>query len=268
MDLFYPPLPPRKERTVRAVHAATLEARDEPLVLYDDTVFGSASEGFVLTAERVCWKNFLEAPDALRWQDLDPSSVGTRESCVAVMAGKIDVLPSREAVRTRLAPVLVALASAARRREAPFRAAASAPGLLARTGETSDPDAMLALFREHLQLHGNLYYHPRIPPRKARNARAAHAARLPEDEPVLALFDDTLFGAGDDGWLLTPRRFAWRTYLQPPRAVPWTELEAVPVKVLEDKLYLGDHPLPFAIDGSALPLKQRLERLLRALGAR
>lgn len=267
-DLYFPPLPARKERSVRALHGAFLEEGDEPLLVYDDTVFGSAREGFVLSARGVCWKNLLERPEALRWQDLDPSTVGDLKSAVSVMAAKIDVLPSHEALRVRLAPVLVALATAARRREAPFRGAGSALGVLAGFGGAPDVDAMLALFRDHLQLHPELSYRPKIPPRKESNARAVHAAVLPEDEPLLALYDATLFGAGDDGWILTPRRIAWRAFLQAPGAVTWPELKEVQVKVQEDKLLLGELPVPLLVDSSALPIQQRLARLLRALGAR
>jgi hypothetical protein len=70
-----PTIPPKKEKTARLVHSAHLSLRELVLALYDDTVFGSASDGFVITSRRLCWKNAADRPRAVEWRDLDPESM-------------------------------------------------------------------------------------------------------------------------------------------------------------------------------------------------
>lgn len=71
MDLA-PHLPLRSEENARRVHAAHLPAGETILGLYDDTLFDSGEEGFLVTARRLCWKNEGEEPRMIEWADVDP----------------------------------------------------------------------------------------------------------------------------------------------------------------------------------------------------
>lgn len=62
------------------------------LVQYDDTLFGGADDGFVLTANALHWKNLTEEPRALRWGDIDPDLVGSTDDAVTLGQQKIDVV--------------------------------------------------------------------------------------------------------------------------------------------------------------------------------
>lgn len=75
-NLHYDPaIPPRKLRKARAMHAAHLPPGEEVAVLHDDTLFGDAEEGFLLTRRRFCWKNLSGDAASLTWDALDPESV-------------------------------------------------------------------------------------------------------------------------------------------------------------------------------------------------
>jgi hypothetical protein len=88
-------------------------------------------------------------------------------------------------------------------------------------------EGIVALAGEHLAGRNGVFIAPHIPARKEKNARAIHAATLPPDEPIAALYDDTLFGAGDDGWLITPERICWRNFTEEPVMLPWSEITTI-----------------------------------------
>lgn len=71
MDLA-PHLPLRTEENARRVHAANLPPGETILGLFDDTLFDSGEDGFVLTLRRLCWKNEGETPRMIEWADVDP----------------------------------------------------------------------------------------------------------------------------------------------------------------------------------------------------
>ena len=66
-------------------------------------------------------------------------------------------------------------------------------------------DAFLSVFRKNFTAMRNLYLHPNIPLRKANNVRLKYSAFLQGWEELLAVYDGTMFGAGDDGFVLTNR---------------------------------------------------------------
>lgn len=103
-----------------------------------------------------------------------------------------------------------------------------------------DAGSILALARQVLGAPDGVFFAPQIPHRKEKNVREVHASWLPESEPLLVLFDDTLFGAGDDGFAITPVRLVWRNFSEERHQLPWTHV-----------LSLDDEPV--AVNG--LPIK-------------
>lgn len=67
-----PSIPGKKEIAARSVHARHLRSEERVLALFDDTVFGSGDEGFVVTSQRVCWKNVGGRAHMLEWHQVDP----------------------------------------------------------------------------------------------------------------------------------------------------------------------------------------------------
>jgi hypothetical protein len=81
VDVVYlsPHVPPHKELAARRTHASHLPPRERILALYEPPRTNSVldvavqiHEGFVVTSERICWKNTLEPARSLQWRHLDP----------------------------------------------------------------------------------------------------------------------------------------------------------------------------------------------------
>ena len=67
--LFIGTIPPKKLNNAIATYATQVSPEDV-LLLYDDTVFGSAKDGFILTAEAVYWRNSDGHPERLRYAEI------------------------------------------------------------------------------------------------------------------------------------------------------------------------------------------------------
>lgn len=77
------------------------------------------------------------------------------------------------------------------------------------------------------------YVHPSIPDKKLVNARKVHAANIPPQETILALYDGTAFGSATDGFVITSRRIAWKNQMEDPRFLDWIHVD-------EDEVYSDD----------------------------
>lgn len=126
-------------------------------------------------------------------------------------------------------------------------------------------DVILSLAREHLEGTVGVYLAPDIPARKLRRARAAHGQHLGAREPIVALFDATILGSGEDGFLATPERFCWKNLMEHPRAVRWSDLARTPVRALDRRVEIarGLVPAPWVHDGA-----ERVRDFLIACGRR
>jgi hypothetical protein len=101
----------------------------------------------------------------------------------------------------------------------------------------NDP-AVLALLRERCSGESTFYVAPGIPARKERNVRELHAAHLPPHEPILGLYDGTVFGAADDGFVLNAWRLCWRNFTEEPHTLLWHEIDPETIRVVGNKIHL------------------------------
>lgn len=115
-------------------------------------------------------------------------------------------------------------------------------------------EAVLALLRQHFGGVDAMYLCPTVPGKKELAARGVHARHLPSDERVLALFDDTVFGLGDDGFLVTAQRLCWKNVGSSRRAqrIEWRHLDPDRMYVDKKQLVLGDGALEISGDESVL----------------
>jgi len=97
-------------------------------------------------------------------------------------------------------------------------------------------DAVLAFLREHFTGAESTSLAPAIPGKQELGAREAHAEHLPSDERVLMLHDVSIFGSGDEGFLVTARRLCWKNAGEPARTLAWADLD--PDEMYADKLRL------------------------------
>ena len=98
-------------------------------------------------------------------------------------------------------------------------------------------DAVLELLRG--RLGGNAYNEPFIPAARERGARRMHYAHLPEGERILALWDATAMGSGEDGFVVTARRLCWKNPSAPARMVEWHDVDADGIYGEAGNLYVG-----------------------------
>jgi hypothetical protein len=111
---------------------------------------------------------------------------------------------------------------------------------------------VLGLLRQHFEGVDAMYLCPEIPGKKEFAARALHAGRLPSDERVLALFDDTVFGSADEGFLLTARRLCWRNARGRPEMIEWSQVDPDRMYAMRSKLVVGPLTLELGCDEAVL----------------
>ncbi|MFT3773874.1 MAG: hypothetical protein QM820_51550 [Minicystis sp.] len=213
---YAPEIPPHKEVAARRVHEEHLPESEPILVLYDATIFGGADEGFVITPERLCWRNFLESPRQIAWEDIDLAGIGADGSGVRVAGGRIAGVGS---LAGRAAAVIRELAAHHETggRDGPYRAAAGAPP---EVGEGAI-GRLVSITRRFVGEVDGMYYLPSIPRKKLDNVRLTHADHLPDEEPIAVLYDDTVFGSAAEGFVLTPSRLCWKNLAAPPAMMAW-----------------------------------------------
>lgn len=186
---------------VRKVHSAHLPADEPVLGIYDDTLMGSAKEGFVITEKRLCWKNSLHAPQFVLWQDLLLENLETTETQVAIMKTDIGVNLNRN-VLDCLAPFL----NAVKALELPPSYSLPSPEM-----------KLLQSAYTYLGKQSGLYYFPHIPKVKFQAAKESYCPGLPAEERPLVLYDDTLMGGADNGLILTGTAIYWRNVFTDPQ---------------------------------------------------
>ena len=125
------------------------------------------------------------------------------------------------------------------------------------------PDEIRSLISSRLHSEAHFFVTPDVPPEKVlTRVRQIHDIWLADDEPILALYDDTLLGSGADGFALTTQRLVWRNFLEHPRQIRWVDLDPAAVKREDDDLIVAESRL----STSAIQQCSALAEVLTALG--
>lgn len=107
-NLFVGTIPPKKLKNAITSYATEVSPEDV-LLLYDNTVFGSAKEGLILTAEAVYWRNDDE-PERLRYAEIRKVDVLKYPVAAGVVLNekeiKIEVTGDNDNVAESLAKVI------------------------------------------------------------------------------------------------------------------------------------------------------------------
>lgn len=91
----HPAIPPKKLAGVRKSHPY-LPPDEVVLAIYDGTVFGSATDGFYVTATRIGWKNQMEGAHCLEWSSVDPDAIWVEGTDIVVGNAKLGTLYGKE----------------------------------------------------------------------------------------------------------------------------------------------------------------------------
>jgi hypothetical protein len=230
-----PDIPPRKLRGAREAHALALPPGEPIVVLYDSTLLGGGEDGFVATPARLCWKNHYAAPRSALWDELARVALEQRGTSIGLGRGALTA-----PVTSRAAERVLAFLQACCLRTAP----ASRPYRdLARP---RDPSTFAALVvsaaRGALGELEWVHYAPSIPPRMKKALRVVHERHLHPRDEILVLYDDTVFGSGTDGFLLTERGVHWHNFWGPADALAWIDMDPDRVVTDGDLLFVEGEP--------------------------
>lgn len=113
-------------------------------------------------------------------------------------------------------------------------------------------DAIVGLLRQHFAGADSTYLAPHIPAKKEHGARRAHAGHLPAGEPVLAVYDDTVFGSAEDGFVVTARRLCWKNVAGRPHQIEWAHLDPNALYPEGRKLAIGAGAIEISSDASII----------------
>ena len=118
----------------------------------------------------------------------------------------------------------------------------------------------------NLKQDSSLFFSPHIPVAKEKGARGGYGALLPASEPILVLYDSTIFGKADDGFILTADHFGFKNLAEDAVVLPWSQLrvKAGQIDVTESTVTFGNHKIVLGDIEMAAALRQALDALLGA----
>jgi hypothetical protein len=260
--VYYRPFVPQlKEAAARGAHAAYLRESEPILVLHDATLLGSGENGFLVTPERLCWKNLFEHPRQIAWSEIDPASIVAQGGSVDIAGGNIVVGGS---IAPHAARFFAELAGRGHHDAGgPYRRHGDAPADTA-DGQVAAVARLTARARPYLGEVEDLFYDPAIPASKLERARRMHAQHLPRRERVAVLYDDTLFGSAEEGFVLTPHMFCWKNLSSGPMGLRWAQIEVDRITVSGSAVHVMGSPVYFTAQSElAAPVAALLAALVR-----
>jgi hypothetical protein len=154
----------------------------------------------------------------------------------------------------------------------PHNARTDTDGLTSSHGEEAariamSDESVLALLRQHFTGSEWTWLCPAITGTKELVARAVHARHLPGDERILMLYDDTVLGSGDIGFLVTSRRICWKNATDRPHMLEWHQVDPDRMYADRQRLVLGTRAIEITGDESIMDACERAFHVL-ALSAR
>lgn len=100
-----------------------------------------------------------------------------------------------------------------------------------------------------------IYFRDNIPPKKLHNAKKVYAQNVFNDS-IIALHDNTVFGKGDDGFIITPNAIYYHELLGDPKVIPFEYIEKIDLQKNNNKTRLIVH-----FHGWELELKENIFKL-------
>ena len=79
-------------------------------------------------------------------------------------------------------------------------------------------DAITEIYKQE-NVFSRLFMFGHIPPKRLNNAIKSYASAIDSDEAVIFLFDDTFFGSGKDGFILTTKRIYFKDFMEKSNSV-------------------------------------------------
>jgi len=208
-----PQIPLHLEQAARRVLAIPPE--ETLCVLYDDTLFATGENGFVLTPHRICWKAMGEASVSLLRTSLRTRDVYAKANRVFVGAGELPLTGWNEAMTASLAERLHQwigqkyLARQAYRVSPPTR-------------QHWTVDEALKRVQPWLTPSKRMHVYPRIASERVKKIRLVFD--LASTETVVAVRDTSLLRSGMEGVMLTTACVLGWSAFEKPYKIQWVDL--------------------------------------------
>ena len=237
------PVHPNLELVVRKAHSAHLDPSEEIVLVYNDALVGDSSNGFLITGQKLCWCPTLDKPRYLFWEELNHVEILLNTDEISIGGSKLSTALNKEMAGC-LHGFLTSMKASPHfhQRELP---------------------QVLEFALKHLGKPSNVYYHPHIPNDKLRQALGSFGEPLGPDEHPLLVFDGTVFGGSDNGFLITERRICWRNIMEETESFTWAELKPEEIAVHDSGATLRSKRLHVHVQA----VREGLGEFLRAAAA-
>ena len=212
--LFVKDIPIRKrEKAWRSMNVR--EEADAICLLYDDTIFGSASEGLVVTNEAVYFKNIMEHPVRLRLDRVKAVKL-VKDSQMSISGYGCECHMLGNKAKNALCKALDGLGAELARLGVTFG------------DDSSAVDAVISCFSD-IKGNGDVYVGDNIPDKKRMNAHRALCVKEPISD-ICVLADATVFGGAEEGLVVTPKAIYFKNSFETPSRIPWDEVRSANVR--------------------------------------
>ena len=191
------------------------EDKESIRLLVDDTLFGGAAEGLVVTGEAVYFKNLMESPVRIRLDKVGDVSP-LKGDKISISGHDFECHLLGNATKRALCKALDGLGAELAQKGVVFG------------DDTSPVDEVLGCFAE-IKNNADVYLGDNIPDKKRMNAHRALAVKEPMAD-ICVLADATVFGGAEEGLVVTPKAVYFKNSFESPNRMPLEDIERVEVR--------------------------------------
>ena len=211
--LFVADIPIKKR--AKAWRALNVRESEESIrLLVDNTLFGSAAEGLVVTGEAVYFKNLMENPVRIRLDKVE-DVLPLKGDKISISGYGFECHFLANVTKRKLCKALDGLGAELAQKGVAFEDDAAAV------------DAVIGCF-PGIKNNMDVYLGDNIPDKKRMNAHRALRVREPLAD-ICVLADATVFGGAEEGLVVTPKAVYFRNSFESPNRIPFEEIRRVEV---------------------------------------
>ena len=253
---FSPKIPENKLKNAIAAYAQT-ESCNDVILLLDDTVFGGAKDGLLLTRKGLYLHEIFSEALFIKLEDIDEIWVKNKDiyvnktksfTCNIFSKQHISMLSSllselvaalqdgnardsHEIEEEQMNPTNRVSSLQEQKHDSSTKTEKMAEGMISSNvvGNKFDDDKILTIIKKYNFNDEKIYFAPKIPDNKLKNAIAAYASSIRPND-VLALLDDTVWGGAKEGALLSREKIFFHELFSEPIAVNLSDIEDIATK--------------------------------------
>jgi hypothetical protein len=269
---FSPDIPKNKSDNVLEKYSKLLKPKEQILLIYDGTMFGSAKDGFILTNLGVGWSETFGSPKYCLYENIELKSVQKKSESelmfvnslpgAYIYSGQINiVLPNLIDFFEKIQNKKYMQEDAKPNREiaeSVFKktlSIESSENPKIENCETTENFLLQVLKETFTQISNtgisNIFLFPDIPKNKSDNVLQKYSKLLDPKEQILLIYDGTMFGSAKDGFILTNLGVGWSETFGSPKYCLYEniELKSVQKKSESELIFVNSLPGAFIYSG-------------------